>query len=563
MPNADVSIVMRAVCRLAAVAAWCIPLCSQPLRAQEPEKPTSTPSTQTRPAEPTESAEPTSRPNRPGRAPRPRRARRPKITAMRVGTLHPGDGKDAIQDAMVLLADGNIAAFGSADQVVVPQGVPVVSHPDAHAYPGLVEAMTDAFGREITTTGEVDAGTPLWLGLNPQDKRSRRLARAGVTTAYVGNRSTAVWRGLGTLIRPTKDSFRVMSVSEKKANDKTDEDAGQALRAEAIESLGAAAALGMKRTTGPRNSHALFRHQSLAKIGKAEIKALKPYEKAFSKYSERLEDYDEKFEAWLTWHRKKSGKKDAGKTEKKNSDAGAAKKTGPSKKEKPAAKTGKPKPSQQKPSGKDKNGDTKKGKEPARPKWPKPPVADPAKEALIRVRDGELTLRVEARRTDEIEMALEWITDAALAKPVLMHATGANTAIAEAIAAAGVPAVITDIEPSPSSPYTEGEPFDGKLASRLAAAGVTFALAGGTLDRSCNLPLLAAQAVGTGLDPATALRAITIDAARILGVDDRVGSIAAGKYGDFVLTDGPLFASDTRVIKVLSRGKTIFEAKKQ
>ncbi len=92
-------------------------------------------------------------------------------------------------------------------------------------------------------------------------------------------------------------------------------------------------------------------------------------------------------------------------------------------------------------------------------------------------------------------------------------------------------------------------------ASILHRHGVTFAIfpvgslfaAGGGISLSglagrdlLNLPLEAAFAVRGGMPDEAAVKAITLDAARLLGVDHRVGSIEVGKDADFVITDGDL-----------------------
>lgn len=74
------------------------------------------------------------------------------------------------------------------------------------------------------------------------------------------------------------------------------------------------------------------------------------------------------------------------------------------------------------------------------------------------------------------------------------------------------------------------------------------------------LPMCAGLAVKAGMDPFDALRAITIHPAEHIGVADRVGSLEAGKDADIVITDGDPFEIETRVLRVLIDGRTVFEA---
>ena len=65
------------------------------------------------------------------------------------------------------------------------------------------------------------------------------------------------------------------------------------------------------------------------------------------------------------------------------------------------------------------------------------------------------------------------------------------------------------------------------------------------------------MAAAYGLDPEAALRSITLDAARILGVDDRVGSIEGGKDADLALYDGDPFEYATHCIGVIIDGVVV------
>ena len=72
------------------------------------------------------------------------------------------------------------------------------------------------------------------------------------------------------------------------------------------------------------------------------------------------------------------------------------------------------------------------------------------------------------------------------------------------------------------------------------------------------LPLCAGLAVKAGMDPFRALQAITINPAKHIGVEYRVGSLEVGKDADIVLTDGNPMVSDTVVRYVIVDGKVLF-----
>jgi imidazolonepropionase-like amidohydrolase len=95
-----------------------------------------------------------------------------------------------------------------------------------------------------------------------------------------------------------------------------------------------------------------------------------------------------------------------------------------------------------------------------------------------------------------------------------------------------------------------------EAAAALERAGVIF---GFTTDHpvipAYSLPMCAAYAVGAGMSREGALRALTLDAARVIGVDDRIGSLEAGKDADCFLADGDVLDPRTRVVTTLVNGQ--------
>lgn len=116
--------------------------------------------------------------------------------------------------------------------------------------------------------------------------------------------------------------------------------------------------------------------------------------------------------------------------------------------------------------------------------------------------------------------------------------------MADELAAKHVDVVVVRSMAMPGSAY---EPFDSiyRNATVLADAGVRFAFATQEPSLAKQLGIEAGMAVAHGLDEDRALRAITLDAARILGVDDMLGSLAPGKSADLIITtDSPMQASN-------------------
>ena len=106
-----------------------------------------------------------------------------------------------------------------------------------------------------------------------------------------------------------------------------------------------------------------------------------------------------------------------------------------------------------------------------------------------------------------------------------------------------------------------------RLPALLAQAGVVFCIArdGSTFaaPNERNLPCEAATAVAFGLPREEALRAITLYPAQILGVADRLGSLAPGRLASFIVTDGDPLETTTRVERVFIQGREVSTASRQ
>ena len=84
-----------------------------------------------------------------------------------------------------------------------------------------------------------------------------------------------------------------------------------------------------------------------------------------------------------------------------------------------------------------------------------------------------------------------------------------------------------------------------------------FAFATFTNQFSRNLPYQAATAVAFGLPYDEALKAVTLNAAEIWGVADRIGSIEEGKWADLMVTDGDPLETKTQVKQLFIKGKSV------
>lgn len=149
--------------------------------------------------------------------------------------------------------------------------------------------------------------------------------------------------------------------------------------------------------------------------------------------------------------------------------------------------------------------------------------------------EGKIPLKAHVHRADDIFTAIRIAKEFGLGL-TLDHCTEGHL-IAEEIAESGYPAIVGPTLASRTK--DEVSQSDFKTPGVLQQAGVLVALTTDhPVSRIQHLPLCAGLAAKEGWDEWHALRAITIDAARICRVDHRLGSLTPGKDADFVIWDG-------------------------
>jgi imidazolonepropionase-like amidohydrolase len=185
----------------------------------------------------------------------------------------------------------------------------------------------------------------------------------------------------------------------------------------------------------------------------------------------------------------------------------------------------------------------------------KPVDRDLKLEALGRVLRREIPWRQHCHRADDIATAMR-IAEEFGYDLVIDHGTEAHL-VADLLAARGIPVIIGPLFTSRS----KVELRNRSLANpgRLARAGVTIAI---TTDHPV-VPIhflvhQATLAVKEGLDAETALRALTINPARIVGIDDRLGSLEPGKDADLAIWSGDPLNVHSRVQRALIGGTEVY-----
>jgi len=185
----------------------------------------------------------------------------------------------------------------------------------------------------------------------------------------------------------------------------------------------------------------------------------------------------------------------------------------------------------------------------------KPIDRDLKLEALGKVLRREIPWRQHCHRADDIATALRIAAEFGY-DLVIDHGTEAHL-LADILAARNIPVIIGPLLTSRSKVELRNRSLTSP--GQLAAAGVTIAI---TTDHPIVpvhfLAYQAAIAVKHGLDRETALRALTINPARIVGIADRVGSIAPGKDADLVIWSGDPLDVQSRVERAFVDGEEIY-----
>ena len=189
-----------------------------------------------------------------------------------------------------------------------------------------------------------------------------------------------------------------------------------------------------------------------------------------------------------------------------------------------------------------------------------PPIAAAALEAMAPVVAGDQRLLL--RADDEREALVAAALAREMEVPLAIAASGTEFRRLAEVAATKVPLVVPVAFPEPPEVDSPGQAAAQSLRDllsweqaptnpkRLLAAGCDVSL---TTDRLKSLPQFNERirdAMAAGLTRDEVLAALTLAPARLLGIDDVVGSLEPGKQADVVLVEGELFAEDAKVREV-------------
>ena len=379
--------------------------------------------------------------------------------AVRGGTIHTMAGA-AIQDGIVVIADGKITAIGRADQIAVPKGFKILEADVVT--PGLIDAHSTVGFSGILNykhdQDQLERSAPIQPELraidayNAGDDLIEWIRGFGVTTIHTGHAPGELISGQTLIAKTTGNTVADAVIDESKAVAAT---------------LTTAAHKKGGKSPGTRG-------KSMAMLRTQLIKAREYQEK------KRRAAEDEKGE---------------------------------------------------------------------------PPPRDLRLEVLVRVLEGEQPLMITADRARDISSALRLAKEFDI--DIWLDGACESYLVIDDIKAAGVPVII---HPPMQRAFRERENLSFETASKLVAAGIPVALQSGYesyVPKTRVVLFEAALAAANGLSFDQALRTITIDAAKILGIDDRVGSLELGKDGDVALYDGDPFEYTTHCVGCIIEGRVV------
>ncbi len=177
-------------------------------------------------------------------------------------------------------------------------------------------------------------------------------------------------------------------------------------------------------------------------------------------------------------------------------------------------------------------------------------------EAMTPVLEGKVPVFVIANELTQIQSAISWAEQEGVSKNLVIVGGRDSWRVTDLLKAKNIAVVVTPI-------HTAGRRWEDydvmfSLPAKLKQAGVKFCISGDySASNSRNITHHAATAVAYGLQQDEGLKSITIYAAEILGIADKVGSLEIGKDATLMVTDGDPLQLPTKTEQLFIQGKKI------
>ncbi len=189
-----------------------------------------------------------------------------------------------------------------------------------------------------------------------------------------------------------------------------------------------------------------------------------------------------------------------------------------------------------------------------------PPPRNLRLETMVRVLDGELPLLVTANRHNDIMTTLRIAEEFDI--EVILDGAAESYLLIDEIKESGVSVIV---HPQMVRFTGDKENVSYNTARKLIEAGIPVAFQSGYesyVPKTRVVLFEAAMTLPYGMSFENALNAITINAAKILGVDDRIGSIEVGKDGDLALYNGDPFEWTSHAVGTVIEGEVVSDIKR-
>ncbi len=461
------------------------------------------------------------------------------LTGGRILTLSDAGQLDA---GTVIIRGDKIEAVGP--ELEIPDGARVIDVAGAVVSPGLIDLRSKLWmtGQAAGDTGSTAAMNAI-DGVDPFNRDWREVARQGVTAVYLQPGASGTLGGNGVLLRVAQGD-------------------------------GSLDSLVIEATAGFQSSLGVSSGSVSSKARLAEFNGLKKRLEEAKSYKEAWEKYRE-YEAEQA-KQKADKAKGKGKEAKDGKDKDGKDKDSEQANDKPAEKDkkadGDKKPEGDKKSddkkSDDKKSDDKKsddkddkksdGKDDKK-EAPKKPKFEQLKENLIKVLAGDVPLRLEVHRGDDLRRALEIAKEFKIS--LVLEGLSDIGSAGDALRETGLPIVL--------GPWSDDARASYQSVERVASWSERFADYPGRLAiasfassgrASKALRFDAAQAIAAGFDHQRVLAAITSVPAELVGAGDRLGKIKAGYQADLAVFAGEPLDPTTRVLFTISAGEVIYEA---
>ncbi len=414
---------------------------------------------------------------------------------------------EPITNGVVLVNNGKIEAVGAASQIKIPNNYRVINAKvvtpgliDAHSVVGLAGYMNQPHDQmQLDTSSPIQPELRAIDSYNPEEKLVEWLRQFGITTIHTGHAPGALISGqtmIAKTVGKTADAAAIVPL------------------AMIAVTIGESALANGGRSPGTRAKQAAMLRAELIKA----VEAVRRTETAPTNRTTQTTN--------VTTNTNPPNNND-------NS------------------------PNQANPNSLLKNPPTQTNQNSATQTSTQPPPTDLRSEIMQRVVRREIPLLVTAHRAQDIMTALR-IAKEFNVRIILDGAAEAFMVIDE-IKAANIPVII---HPTMYRAGGEMESLSMTTAAKLKAAGIMVALQSGFegyVPKTRVVLFEAGVAAANGLSMRDALATITIDAAKILGLDSRIGSLVKGKDADLAMYDGDPFEYTTHCTGTIINGQIASE----